>query len=734
MFYYGTGNIFHDDHRFIECGTGHFMNHLSNGPHTAPFYHNLVLVGNIDQNPTFSRGGVGVRGPKDNEYFYVSGLTVINYFQSAVLHGCFETTCTMRYERIRWFNSTRRTFGYSGQSGIYWDMDGTLTGYTNGFVSLNYEYMHFPGICSVVDEHVNGVMCGASDGSVRVRRLLVNEQQPWQLDGKLMNVRTSAGFDQVKYDTKKLSGWPVIVLENETFDMRVDDPNDFQELAFLYSTRPYVMESLGYIYNQTTPMDESIIVHLNFTDWRDHYDADASTALASQNIGVREFELPGPGRLVQGGADAVRCFYKEPGTIIVNCARRSGTASVEMRGEVDIYWLPMTEANMEHACKCYMNEYGQTLLDALQQGKTVAVHCQEGVHRSLEFAKQLHMWAMGKRPEETGFPISMPDLPEEDEQSEQSEEQGEVEAAAVPGGQSALRLDRMPTRDDPFGSHSMMLWQDQCDEFNLTDEVSDKCGVYVNDTGLALKAWDLLQGPALRRAGDADTSYRTGLGEPTGKKRGAPDGREGPSLEAIREVIKGELSINSIALKQEISQSVNKRMGTVEEKVGKQCTSYNYTGILGGWDDDSPAAETLEKAEDMMNQLRNAADRHRHGHCLLPRSEKGICYYVIREQLRERLQHALKRVRNANIAMGKKPSGQMRFLWMQMSRGGMAQGLEVEGPTGTVWLRLLRNVGHSPGAEQVGAGWMDLNAIANSLGRPIANITEAWGELKQALR
>ena len=37
--------------------------------------------------------------------------------------------------------------------------------------------------------------------------------------------------------------------------------------------------------------------------------------------GVREFELPGPGRLVQGGADAVRCFYKEPGTIIVNCAR-----------------------------------------------------------------------------------------------------------------------------------------------------------------------------------------------------------------------------------------------------------------------------------------------------------------------------------------------------------------------------------------------------------------------------
>ena len=48
--------------------------------------------------------------------------------------------------------------------------------------------------------------------------------------------------------------------------------------------------------------------------------------------GLREFEVPSSGRLVQGGADAVRCFYKEPGAIIVNCARRTGSASVEVRG------------------------------------------------------------------------------------------------------------------------------------------------------------------------------------------------------------------------------------------------------------------------------------------------------------------------------------------------------------------------------------------------------------------
>ena len=35
-------------------------------------------------------------------------------------------------------------------------------------------------------------------------------------------------------------------------------------------------------------------------------------------------------------------------------------------------------------------------------------------------------------------------------------------------------------------------------------------------------------------------------------------------------MLKGELAANNLALKQEISQSVNARMDTVEEKVGKQ--------------------------------------------------------------------------------------------------------------------------------------------------------------------
>lgn len=92
--------------------------------------------------------------------------------------------------------------------------------------------------------------------------------------------------------------------------------------------------------------------------------------------------------------------------VIVNCARRSGDAKVESRVGQEIFWLPMTEANMQEACRTYLKEYGDRLLEAwwlkecllesrkrsswkferleferwsakeaLEAGKVIAVHC-----------------------------------------------------------------------------------------------------------------------------------------------------------------------------------------------------------------------------------------------------------------------------------------------------------------------------------------------------------------------
>ncbi|CAK9087806.1 unnamed protein product [Durusdinium trenchii] len=89
--------------------------------------------------------------------------------------------------------------------------------------------------------------------------------------------------------------------------------------------------------------------------------------------GLRSLPVPG-GQLLQGGADAVRAV-KADAQVIVNCARRTGEPKVESRPGQDIYWLPMTEANMQDACRSYLEEYGERLLEHLRSGHLIAVHC-----------------------------------------------------------------------------------------------------------------------------------------------------------------------------------------------------------------------------------------------------------------------------------------------------------------------------------------------------------------------
>lgn len=95
-------------------------------------------------------------------------------------------------------------------------------------------------------------------------------------------------------------------------------------------------------------------------------------------------------------------------------------------------------------------------------------------------------------------------------------------------GTTGERLSRMPTSDDPFGSFSMILRQDQCDAFNLTESAQEKCGGYVNDTGLELKAeideqpeipmvnGRLTTSLAVKVAGGDGSPYTAGPGTPTG--------------------------------------------------------------------------------------------------------------------------------------------------------------------------------------------------------------------------
>ena len=121
-----------------------------------------------------------------------------------------------------------------------------------------------------------------------------------------------------------------------------------------------------------------------------------ASAVANRS-GARTYELS-PGTIVQGGADATQPYYSairagDARLVIVNCARRSGEASVQLFGDADggsrILWLPMTEATKETDCRAYLVTHAEGLIANLRDGFTVVVSCQEGLHRSVEFTRQL---------------------------------------------------------------------------------------------------------------------------------------------------------------------------------------------------------------------------------------------------------------------------------------------------------------------------------------------------------
>ena len=74
--------------------------------------------------------------------------------------------------------------------------------------------------------------------------------------------------------------------------------------------------------------------------------------------------------------------------ILVNVARRLGEPSEEQLLGGRLMWLPMMEGDAER-CRAYVESHGPELLGALECGATVVVNCQEGLHRSRQFAEQL---------------------------------------------------------------------------------------------------------------------------------------------------------------------------------------------------------------------------------------------------------------------------------------------------------------------------------------------------------
>ena len=187
--------------------------------------------------------------------------------------------------------------------------------------------------------------------------------------------------------------------------------------------------------------------------------------------------------------------------------------------------------------------------------------------------------------------------------------------------------------------------------------------------------------------------------------------------------------------------------------------------VMGGWPPETPAAEVLEKANEMARDLQlqlNMSD------AFVPGVRRGFVLVPITpmtgesdEATRQRIQSCIRRVNAANINLGRKPDGNQAKLWLTISQpperrrraalagkvkrliieaGGPStlNRIEPEWATGTVWFKDQKvSSGSSAGPEgtsTAGCGWIDLQTIARLLGVDHQQLIRTWEPLLAALR
>eukprot|EP00439_Symbiodinium_sp_Y106_P068540 s3879_g11.t1 len=240
------------------------------------------------------------------------------------------------------------------------------------------------------------------------------------------------------------------------------------------------------------------------------------------------------------------------------------------------------------------------------------------------------------------------------------------------------------------------------------------------------------------------------------KKRGPPE-EENLSLEAIREVVRGEICGSNAALKAELSHRMDRvehgvtnqlekileklaaiagqQQRVVETIQGEQYAMNTRLQMLeqkvGG--DDSPAEETLNQVRQMVKDLRIDIDTVqafvpgvRRGYAIMP---QGPREGEDQQQMRERLSAALRRVRQANIQTGAHDALDAAFAVAREAEAG-ATRRNVQAPLPDVG----GNVGASGDRMADGDGWISLKAIGRGLSQTSKEVEDEWGQLRTALR
>lgn len=269
-----------------------------------PHVKDALLVNTIDpiSRPAWNKRGIYA---PQSEYFFISGATFVNYANHGAIAGCnmcndiYGPFCaqggyTVRFEKIKFFNSNVRTFWTAPQrNDIFWDLDGSLSGsVANSHITPYKGFNNWPEC----PRDTVGTFAGANvcDNTVAVRRVTLRSVLPYQLDQYSLNITggtalgnssgsgvSSPGWDSVIWLPKEHYGYAVPLVTKHYYGISFQKSIiDWTSMVVRYSEPDYIQD------NEWTG------ITLSWIDYR--YKVKVSNFLQKDAPTISAGLLPGP--------------------------------------------------------------------------------------------------------------------------------------------------------------------------------------------------------------------------------------------------------------------------------------------------------------------------------------------------------------------------------------------------------------------------------------------------------
>lgn len=220
MFSKKHGSIHHRSHTFVENGGDDvsIVKYEYVDYDTNPTFKDTLFVGSVDLEFDENKnvGHYAIFAPQD-EYFYVSNSTFVNYGTHATLTGCNECLSgpemnqgghTYRFDTLKFVRSQVRIVHEETKKQMFHDLDGTLLGRSDSMLTRYYGHLNWPD-CEVPDSFVypDSILCGGDGSETRLRRMQMTDVTPSQLPYTDLNILSAVGMGEVYFLPLDTYGW-----------------------------------------------------------------------------------------------------------------------------------------------------------------------------------------------------------------------------------------------------------------------------------------------------------------------------------------------------------------------------------------------------------------------------------------------------------------------------------------------------------------------------------------------